>query len=128
MKAERAEASVARSRLAPCSASRSGRSIGRICKIKQRRENSGSEDDRRRGRCSTHRTSMVRASEDARRVRSFSSAGGRTGWVPAPVDELLPLLLRASSAAWIVDCGAFNGRCNAVKRLGGRARTMLYKM
>jgi hypothetical protein len=56
------------------------------------------------GSWGTHRTSMVRASEDARRARSFSSAGGRTGWVPAPVEEeLLSLLLCASSAAWIVD-------------------------
>ena len=69
-----------------------------------------------------HRTSIVRASEDAKRARSFSSPGGRTSCVP--MDDLS---FRAS-AAWIADCGAFSGRCNAVKRLGGRANTELYKM
>ena len=63
-----------------------------------------------------YRTSIMRASREARRARSFSSAGGRT------------LSLREAfrrSAAWIAACGVLRGSCKEVKRLGGRAKRML---
>ena len=66
----------------------------------------------------THRTSIMRASEDARRARSFSRAGGSTGTAVFPL--ALPLAAAAddteslgrsccccccNSAEWIADCG-----------------------
>jgi hypothetical protein len=85
----------------------------------------------------THRTSIVRASDDAKRARSFSKAGGSTG------NAVLPFAATAAdndcrsssgsfcrccsnSAEWIVGWGALSGRRRDVKRFGGRAKTSMY--
>ena len=63
-----------------------------------------------------YRTSIMRASREARRARSFSSASGRA------------LSLRDTfrrRAAWIAAWEALSGSCKEVKRLGGRAKRRL---
>jgi hypothetical protein len=86
----------------------------------------------------THRTSIVRASEDARRARSFSRAGGSTGVdvlpLPSPLaaaaaeDDIVWWCSCSNSAEWIADCGALSGRRRVVKRFGGRANARVYNV
>jgi hypothetical protein len=86
----------------------------------------------------THRTSIIRASGDARRARSFSKAGGSTGTAVLPFAAAADNDCRSSvesfcrccskSAEWIVDWGALSGRRRDVKRFGGRAKTRVYNV
>jgi hypothetical protein len=76
---------------------------------------------------------MVRASEDARRARSFSRAGGITvlslALAAAAVDaDIGERLFVRTRAAWITFCGALSGRRRVVKRFGGRAKERAYRM
>jgi hypothetical protein len=87
----------------------------------------------------------VRASEDARRARSFSKAGGSTGTAVLPFAAAADgddddddddwrssgrscCRCCSNSAEWIVDCGALSGRRRAVKRFGGRAKARVYNV
>ena len=75
------------------------------------------EWERRMGERRVYRTSIMRASREASRARSFSSAGGRASL------SLCETLRR--SAAWIVACGELRASRREVKRLGGRANRRL---
>ena len=79
-----------------------------------------------RGTGKTHRTSIVRASKDARRARSFSRPGGSSGIAAPPLAVEVVVVVddmksRRKSTARIADCEALIGRWSVVKRFGGRA-------
>ena len=99
------------------------------------------EDDNER-EYRTYRTSIVRASDDANRARSFSKPGGSTGIAVLPFAPAAAAAAdkdcRSSSgsccrcwnnrAEWIEDWGALSGRRRAVKRFGGRAKASVYSV